>query len=322
MMIDITNYFNEDEVYVKPWKGQGTKLALFKRGHSKQRIEDINGFHIGRFGKYVRLPLAFEIDKDWFYISELLRTDGHITRRMDVIKLTSVTAELKRNFKSFFKKCGIVHFRENVHDRIEIHSKTLALIFVRIFQIPVGNKTFKCRMPRWMKDANLGLLSCALRGAFDGDGCVQLTLRKNRGHTRRIRLYGASIGYLKDIQESLLRFAINSRIFKDPRENKTYYLQISKRDDILRYAQNIGFYHPRRKDTLSRLVTSYRNYYFLSNFEAVATKILREKGPLTIHDLSKEVNRKDSTVSEQVTRLEKQGKLKTKRIGVRRLVSI
>lgn len=323
MKVNITDFFDENEIFVKRGRMQGIRLPVFRRIYSKQAVEEITAFRIGRFGKYLQLPLSFKVDEEWFYISELLRTDGHITKKLDVIKLTNVTDELKERFKSIFSKYGIGYFREVALDRIQIHNKTLALLFVRVFQIPPGNKTFICRMPKWMKEANLGLLACALRGAFDGDGCVQFSTRGNQGgETRRLRLYGASTGYLEDIQNCLLRFGIDSKMYKDPRENKTYFLQVSRRDSIVRFANHIGFLHPKRKMMLEKVVSSYRNYYFLADFEKIAIKVVKKKGPLTINQLAKEVKRKDSTVCEQVTKLERQGKIRTKRVGVKRLVFI
>ncbi len=323
MRINITEYFDEDEIYIKPDIPSGLPLNLAKRLNPKLSMEDIRRIRIGGYGKYIKLPLIFDVDEDWFYISELLRTDGHISKNFNTLKLTNNSRVLKKKFRDILEKIGAGYFREKEQDRIQIFNRTLALIFVKVFQIPAGNKTFSCRMPKWMKEADSRLLACALRGAFDGDGCVQLSNGKfGGGHTRRLRLYGASVGYLRDIKESLLRFNISSRIVKDPRDNRTYFLQISKRDDILRYAQNIGFEQPKRKDALSRVVASYRNYYFLRDFEVKVTKILKENGPQPINSIAKKINRKDSTVSEQITKLEKLGKLKTKRIGVRRFVSI
>ncbi|MBU0532847.1 winged helix-turn-helix transcriptional regulator [Candidatus Micrarchaeota archaeon] len=324
MRMDIREFFEEDEIYVKYDKEKGVKFSEFKKKHSLNAVEKITAFHIGRFGKYLYLPLIFEVDEEWFYVSELLRTDGHISKELNHIKLTSVTNELKEKIRQFFRRCGIGYIREKEYDRIVAYNKTLACILVKIFEIPAGNKTFICTMPKWMKHANLKLLACALRGAFDGDGCVQLTKskRKTGGDTKRIRLYGASTRYLHDIKECLMRFNINSKIFKDARKNKTYFLQISRRDDIRKFAKKINFNHPKRRRKLSWVIKSYGNYYFLWEFEKIVIKILKRDGPMTIKELSNRINRKDSTVSEQITKLEKGNRIKTKRIGIRRIVFI
>ncbi|MBS3067329.1 ArsR family transcriptional regulator [Candidatus Micrarchaeota archaeon] len=324
MKIDIRKYFGEDEIYVKhPTQKRGISISELRKRRPNIPIENICGFHISRYGKPILLPLIFEIHKEWFYVSELLRTDGHISKNFDRVKLTSITNLLKEKVISLFSNYGISYIRNKEYDRIEIFNRTLALIMSKVFGIQAGNKTFTCYMPEWMKNANLGLLAYALRGAFDGDGCVQLTKRKDNatsGHTRRIRLYGASTKYLDDLRYCLLRFGINSRIFKDPRENKTYFLQISRRDDIVRFSNSIGFLHPKRKKLLAEVVASYKNYYFLADFENVVIKILKEKESLTVSQLSALVKRTPSTVSEQITKLEKQRKVKTKMVGVRRFI--
>jgi hypothetical protein len=322
MQIKLDKYFSKNEIYVKASTSGAMPLYRAIKITPKFSIEMIREFRIGRYGRYVRIPLIFEVSGEWFYLSELLRTDGHISKNLDRIKLTNNSQFLKSKFKNILKKHGVLHFREKEYDRIQVFGKTLAWVFVRVFKIPAGNKTFICRMPGWMRCANVKLLACALRGAFDGDGCVQLSNGKSGGPTRRIRLYGASVGYLKDIQESLSRFHIGSSIFKDPRKNRTYFLQISKREDILRYAKNIGFHHPKRKKALKKVVSSYGDYHFIGDFERIIRDLVKKNGPLSIKELAEEVNRRESTVSEQITKLEKQGKVKTKRVGVRRIVSI
>jgi len=321
LLIDVEKYFPKERIYIRTKNIKSTKIIRVPNQSEVNLKKEVIAFRIDKFGKFLYLPLKFEPDKEWFYISELLRTDGHISKDLVEIKLTNTSKILKRKFIDFCKRLKITYIREE-YDRIRIFNKTLAYILVKIFGIQSGNKTFTVFMPKWMKKSKRKLLASALQGAFDGDGCVQLTLSKNKrsGPTRRIRLYGASTKYLQDVQELLSRFDIASEIFKDPRPNKTYFLQITKRNSILNFYNKIGFLHKKRKQKLQKVANSYGNYYFLDEFENKIKRLLFLSSPLTITNIANKLNRKISTVSEQITKLEKRGLIKIVKSRTKKLV--
>lgn len=99
MIIDLLNYFSPEEIYIKT-RDQKLVLDLLIENRSKFSKSFINtvrqnscislgglqkvmkrdeidsivtNIKIGRFGKYLKLPLKIELDENWFYMSELMK---------------------------------------------------------------------------------------------------------------------------------------------------------------------------------------------------------------------------------------------------------
>ncbi len=350
MIIDLLDYFPSEEIYVKVKdqkivldlliknrkyfsnnfigtvrRGSGINLAELQKIMNQKEINKIvTHTKIGRFGKHLKIPLKFKIDENWFYISELIRTDGHISKDFIETKITNKDKGILDEFERFCKTIKIKYLRKDKelnYYKYRVFNTTLGQIFNTIFKIPVENKSKNAYVPEWMKNAEENLLSKALQGAFDGDGGIQFG--KDSSKTRRIRFNTGSLQYAKDVRECLDKFKINSTLFKDPRKGKNvYYVQISKKKHMEIFRQKIGFLHAHKNEKLKKLLDSYGKYYHLDEFEKIVKKLLEDEGKLTITQIAFLANRKMSTISEQISKLENKGVVNTKRIGTKRVISV
>ncbi len=319
MNADIPALFSGEEIWVKGNGARGVRLA----GLRSEEAESAAAFRFGRFGGYLALPLKFEIDDDWLYISELLRTDGHISRNLDRIKLTNKDEVLISKFEEFASKLKVGYVRkikEGNCYRLFIFNKTLCKVFVRVFGFTPGSKAAFAGFPEWMKNLSPEKTAVCLMGAFDGDGCVQHTVkvRGKNGGTRRVRLYGISKQYMEDVKFLLLKLGINSSIFKDPRENRTWFVQISRKNDILLFHSLVGFNQQKRKSMLEEISKTYRNRTILE-FEQAAVSILEKEGPLHLTKLAEKLGRRPTSVSDQLDRL-KSARIVERRLGNKRML--
>lgn len=316
MEINLTKFFNKDEIFIEIKDGKRGKLSLLKDAYPN--INDvIKSVRIGRFGKYLSIPLTFNITNDWLYISELIRTDGHVSANFLETKLTNNDMELLKKFEEFCRSLGINYIRKE-KDRYRVFNKTLSLILNKIFEIQAGNKSLNIYLPKLIKSLDNPLLSFTLRGAFDGDGTVQ----NSKDGTRRIRLNTGSKRYAEDIQECLLEFDINSSVFKDPREGKNvWYVEISDKVSLTRFRQEIGFLQLKRAKKLNELLETYSSYP-IEEFKAIVEDLLQVNNKMTITQIAKTVNRSLSTVSDQIIKLENSGIVKTERVGNKKFVKL
>ncbi len=107
------------------------------------------------------------------------------------------------------------------------------------------NLTFltKKRVPQHIFESPLSVISCFIKWLFEADGCC---FGKGRGRTS-VQLKAVHIGLLKDVQLLLLYFGIQSRIVEDN-------LSIRRSQDIILYAQKIGFVSKKKKKKLLEVV--------------------------------------------------------------------
>ena len=342
--INLLDYFPIEQIYVKirnyeEFFRQAFKIRSklprtfiqqlrskrgFKLTHLQfliKKIDQINDIvthvKIGRYGKFIKLPLKFRLNEEWFYISELIRTDGHISSNFVETKLTNNDMTLLSKFENFCKSLEIVHIRKE-RDRYRVFNVTLALILNKLFEIQAGNKSLETYFPTWMKQTDKTLISSALSGAFDGDGSVQ----HDKHGIRRVRLNTGSFRYAKDIQECLSKFNIVSSVFKDPREGRNvWYVQVSDKLSLIKFKENIGFLQPERAKKLRELIASYQRFP-IEEFETKIHELLRINKKLTISQIAKLMKRSPTTISEQITKLESRKAVKTERIGNKRLVEL
>jgi nitric oxide reductase NorQ protein len=119
------------------------------------------------------------------------------------------------------------------------------------------------------------VLGAFLRGLFEGDGSV-LNLRERRGvHSgpgrhkradvnRGVKLTSKSRIFLEEVQTTLLRFSIVSRIYdkaytrKNGYRTPAYDLRIFGRDNLQKFADNVGFISNRKQTKLQANLASYK----------------------------------------------------------------
>ncbi len=310
--IELKDYFPNSSFYVKTKAGE---RKLIDKLNKEDIVESIR---FGNFGKYLKMKETLKIDENWVYISELLRTDGHITKDMREVKLTNKNLVILEKFEKFCKSLGISYIRKDREDsyyRFRVFNRVLAKILIEVFGIKQGNKSLDTKLPEWMKELHPYFTCYLLGGAFDGDGGLQFSKT-----TRRLRYSTGSAEYAKGLQEMLKKIGITSTLFRDPRKNKNvYYVQVSKKKDLTRFYKKVKFFHDLKSRKLKDIVESYKNFS-IEEIETEIKSILEKSKSIHISELSRKLRRSTSTISAQVRKLEEMGKLKTKKIGNKKMI--
>lgn len=121
---------------------------------------------------------------------------------------------------------------------------------------------------------NKKCLNLWLRSFFDCEAWVVLEKSKNRN----IGLDCVNYKGLKQIQESLLKFKITSKI-KKIKNRDIYRLFIYGKDNLIRFQKEVGFLHPNKDKKLNECINSYKTYRWNLNKDNFK-EIIREKARL------------------------------------------
>lgn len=113
---------------------------------------------------------------------------------------------------------------------------------------------------RWiMPKLNKNLLKIWLRAYFDCDGWVYVAKAKNR----KIGLDSINYSGILQIKSALSKkFGIESLV-KKRKDREIWSLGIYGKDNLTKFAKNIGFRHPRKDEKLKEAVKSYMNYSWI-----------------------------------------------------------
>jgi DNA-binding transcriptional ArsR family regulator len=162
---------------------------------------------------------------------------------------------------AFFEELGVPRGRIDVRNNTTsscknatIRSRALAFIFNKIFEIPLGKKG-EIYLPIWYFH-DMDFLVSAVRGAFDGEGCV------NKGsHSlspRRITICNKSQTYLRNLAAALKKIGIDS---SDIRENQkgcnVFKLFIYGKTNLEKFFAIVKPRHDNRRKKLESLLKTY-----------------------------------------------------------------
>ncbi|MGB9886734.1 MAG: LAGLIDADG family homing endonuclease, partial [Moorellales bacterium] len=156
-----------------------------------------------------------------------------------------------------------------------------------------GSKTITARLERASSEGYRGFL----RGLFDCDGSVQ----GNQGKGFSIRLAQSDLELLRVVQRMLLRLGIVSTIYEDRRpagrkllpdgkgglreyETRAQHELVISGDNLLVFAERIGFGHREKADRLSRLLAAYRRRANREKFVATVLSV-EEDGVEEVYDV-------------------------------------
>lgn len=202
-------------------------------------------------------------------------------------------ARIKELTKLVFKlECGTTPQRKTHAVKVRINSKIAYNLFSKYW----GPNEKHIPSPILLSPNTV--LGAFLRGLFEGDGGV-LNLRERYGvhpgpkHYKRLdinqgaKLTSNSRIFLEEVQTTLLRFSIVSRIYDKPSTRKnghrtpTYDLRVYGRDNLQKFADNIGFISNRKQTKLQDTLASYKRnasrIYLNGDYEKlVSTKKIDE----------------------------------------------
>ncbi len=130
---------------------------------------------------------------------------------------------------------------------IQVNGSELVKFVNSEFNIPIGNKSKIITVPtKIMLSTDKQFVCSFLQGVFDGDGSVVFN-RKN--WIRRLDLTSGSIKFLEQIKLLLNRLGMFSRL-----SEKESRLFMTRKDDIKRFQQLIGFKHPLKNQKLLEMI--------------------------------------------------------------------
>lgn len=204
------------------------------------------------------------LDSDLSYFIGLLITDGHVCsdiskdRSNYQVKLYTSYSDEKdeiiRLIRRLFHYTATTRGRKYGFNRVTnyeicISSKELVSYLHHKFEIPLGRKSEKVRVPRIFFTENDENLSSFIRGVFDGDGTIT---------GGQFRICSGSRLFLEDIIKLLNKMGVGSGVVrKNSKYEKTFVFSISDKDSLKRLFallyQKVGFYYLRKRGSYEKL---------------------------------------------------------------------
>ncbi len=168
----------------------------------------------------------------------------HIYYRID-FRNTNLTLlkDFQKRFERYFNLKPIIYRNERakVHSK-EIYSKLInefGSFYSNDWKIPKQNEK---NLARW------------LRAFFDCDSWVE----DKYGTGRMVRVESINLKGLQDIQRSLKKYKIDSKIKKRNRKDRTIWrLNICGLENLKKFYKEIGFTHPIKKSRLFNAIKLY-----------------------------------------------------------------
>lgn len=115
----------------------------------------------------------------------------------------------------------------------------------------VGHDCDALRVPQVVMEGSSSEVAAFLRGYFEGDGSCSIPVPGNQ--ERQLSVYSASRGLLEQVKLLLLQhFGVVSSKLGSNRD--TWRMSLSGLDNILRFAQHVGFLNDRKNSRLPRAV--------------------------------------------------------------------
>ena len=202
------------------------------------RLEEISKTHVVKIKKVERVRYSlkeikdFKLDTDLSEILGVLNGDGHL----DPInyEICVVGNSLEKDYCShlkilFEKKFGMdfkTLFPANCF-KLRVYSKKLIGQLSAVYNLPLGNKMGKLKIPSQVKE-NLEFLRAYIRGLYDTDGCFHIRRKKDP----MVIITSADEKFLSEVKTALVSLGFhpsngNRRIFiYRPREVVRFFDEI------------------------------------------------------------------------------------------------
>ena len=189
----------------------------------------------------VTSPLI-KIDHNFLFLLGLYIAEGITTN--DYVLISNSNKHIQNICIEVFNSLGINFYRRNKND-IAYNSILLSNLLKRF-----GHISFDKKIPNFIYDLSNEQLSFLLRGLFDGDGWVE---------TNSVLLLSASKELINDVKNLLLRFKITSRITTKKIIRTYYKLNISGKQNLIRFQKSISFTISYKKEKLSKTIKKNSN---------------------------------------------------------------
>ena len=240
-------------------------ISISLCGDGKKSINLFQDF-ISRFG-YVRIGKTrlkiLNFNKRLAYLAGVIAGDGHLSKRGNEIVIADGQSDknklrlskdyiylIAHLFEKEFNLRGAIN-NHTTWWRFRIDNVLLCKFFNYYFEIPLGKKCRIIKIPGWLSSTFNE--KYFWRGLMDTDGYI-------REKGKEIIFKSRSLILLNQFMEFLKRNKINAIINKDKNGE---YLRIFV-CDFLRYAEIMGFSHPRKKEILISHLREGPKYKVLS----------------------------------------------------------
>lgn len=207
--------------------------------------------------------------------------DGYLNRYVICYTNTCdiLIEEFKQDMKDIFKDIKLYEGRKNSKTKFV---QTYGVSKTKIFLNELSSfKSSDISVPESIKNSDNSIMVEYLRAFYDDEGCVAIRLHKKTNEWKRnITLTSNSIKILEEIKEILVsRFQIYSnKIIKTANnraDDKTFVLEISGKDNISKFKDNIGFKHPKKVKKLELMLKSYyATFRSKAEFEKLKMELL------------------------------------------------
>lgn len=140
--------------------------------------------------------------------------------------------------------------------RILFSNMIIHRMFNKIFNMPMGYKKNRLRVPELIYKSDFEIKKNFLIGFFDGDGACNKT--REGKFTPIVSVSQSSKGILEDLDQILREGGLFFNIYKKFRDKYEWYtLETKDKKNIRKFKETFGFYHPIKKERLDSLVKSF-----------------------------------------------------------------
>ncbi len=216
-----------------------------------------------------------KFDKELASIHAYLCADGYVIKnpknqkhKYYHIGLRNNNELLLKNFREHFKKVFGVYPTITKDKRCKIQNKDIYFKLTKDFSY----YSDKWVIPKLSKEE----LKCWLRTYFDCDAWVQV----QKGKSRSIGLESINERGLKQIRDVLQKeFEIHTSNVKKRKNRNIWYIYICGKSNLLKFKENIGFLHPKKKARLEEALDSYETYeWIIPNKKEKLLEFIKTRG--------------------------------------------
>jgi len=207
-------------------------------------------------------------------------------------------AEDEDFLSEFYNRLGKVYGKPRRHEsQVVLYSKEATedvLSFGRIEDFKEGSET----VPDIIRESTERVISSYLKGFFDSQGCVDL-------NGRRITAIKENLEVLEEIKNLLQTLGIYSHIIPQagsPDNLQKYHaIVVSWREELEKYANQIGFSIERKAKELKKILNSYSHTY--KRWTEKEEKVMKEKYDRNTKEVAKLLNRPQGCVQAKARRM-------------------
>ena len=240
-----------------------SKLVKYSGLEAEKQVIQLNklqvGCNSGSRNKKNFLPLR--LSKDLLYVTGYLYGDGCLYSKKFSISFVdeyeTQILEVAKKIESLFK-CNYKIYTNESKSELRIYSKPICLFFNRVFEMPIGEKYSRLKVPNIVYRLPNSLKAEFLKGVMDADGGILRVEDYEQipswfVNSPQIDLAQKSKFFIGQIKGLFLNFGIKATGPYYNKNNKCYKVVISGKKQLKRYHKLQLFSHSMKKWRLNQL---------------------------------------------------------------------